>query len=195
MLIIKQLFEADGAGGGGAPEPTPAPAPEPTPEPTPAPAPTPASNVFDAVPEEYAFNLGEGLTISDEQKTAFTAIAKEANMTQAQVDAVLKMHSDIMLDAIRQAEDQRNEWAKECGKQGLLTQQNIGYAKKCIETFGGSEAMQALVDTGAANHPAVQKMLQKIGALISEDNGAGGDKPAQQQVSDADLMFPNSQYK
>lgn len=217
------FYEADGGSGGGTAAGAPPAQPPATPPagggtppaqpPANPPANPPAQNVMDILdgggtppaqspatppagaPEKYVFNLGEGLTISEEQQTALTEIARNANMNQETLDALLKMHSDIMLDTIRQAENQRNEWAKQCHEQGLADKVHIGYAKKCIETFGGGEAMQALVDTGAANHPAVQRMLQRIGELITEDNGGGGDgKPPAQQIKDADLIFPNSQY-
>lgn len=197
-MKFKPFFEADGGAAGGAPpmgggEPANPPANPPA-DPTPGGAaggePAPP-----AAPEQYAFNLGEGLTISDEQKSALTEIAKKANLTQESVDALLKMHSDIMLDTIRQAEDQKNGWVKECHEQGLADKVHLGYAKKCLDTFGGGKATQVLVDTGAINHPEVQRMLQRIGALISEDTGAtGGGNPTPKPLSDAEIMFPNSKY-
>lgn len=193
----KICMDIDGGGGGGEP-----PADPPT-EPTPMDPPTEPKgmpNPFQdkepeapVVPDEYAFNLGEGLTISDELKTQFTEVAKGANMTQQQVDALMKMHSDVILDYTRQAENQANEWATECEKQGLLKAENITLAKEAIAMFGGDEVMQVLVDTGAANHPAVMKMLQTIGGLIHEDKPVSGDS-AGKQKSDADILFGNSKY-
>lgn len=155
-------------------------------------------NVFemggDQVPAEYEFNLGEGLEISDELKAQFSAVAKSAKMTQSQADALMKMHSDVMLDAIKQAEDQRNGWAAECEKQGLISPENIGYARAAVDTFGGSEVMQVLVQTGAANHPAVLKMLQTIGSMIAEDKVPDGQQSKPQQGNTADILFANSKY-
>lgn len=207
--MIKPFYEADGVGGGALPAPVTTPAAEPTAEPTggvqnimtaldgaPATPPAePAPAAEPTVPEQYTFNLGEGLTISDEQQARLTEIAKSANMTQETVDALLEMHSNIMLDTIRQAEDQKNGWVKECHEQGLADKVHLGYAKKCLDTFGGGKATQVLVDTGAINHPEVQRMLQRIGALISEDTGAtGGGNPTPKPLSDAEIMFPNSKY-
>lgn len=206
--MIKPFYEADGVGGGGAPATPAEPATPPAAEPTggvqnimaaldgaPATPAEPAPAAEPTVPEQYTFNLGEGLTISDEQQARLTEIAKNANMTQETVDALLEMHSNIMLDTIRQAEDQKNGWVKECHEQGLADKVHLGYAKKCLDTFGGGKATQVLVDTGAINHPEVQRMLQRIGALISEDTGAtGGGNPTPKPLSDADIMFPNSKY-
>lgn len=206
--MIKPFYEADGVGGGGAPATPAEPATPPAAEPTggvqnimaaldgaPATPAEPAPAAEPTVLEQYTFNLGEGLTISDEQQARLTEIAKNANMTQETVDALLEMHSNIMLDTIRQAEDQKNGWVKECHEQGLADKVHLGYAKKCLDTFGGGKATQVLVDTGAINHPEVQRMLQRIGALISEDTGAtGGGNPTPKPLSDADIMFPNSKY-
>ena len=147
------------------------------------------------VPENYEFNLGEGLTITDEQKTAFTVIAKDAKLTQAQADSLLKMHSEIINGYMHSAEDAIEKNIAECQKQGLTTKENLGYAKAAVDMFGGSEAMQVLVDTGAINHPAVCKLFVTIGQLISEDKAAdshvGGGKGTPRAE---DILFPNSKY-
>lgn len=147
------------------------------------------------VPENYEFNLGEGLTITDEQKTAFTAIAKDAKLSQAQADSLLKMHSEIINGYMHEAEEAIEKNIAECQKQGLITKENLGFAKAAVDTFGGSEAMQVLIDTGAINHPAVCKLFVTIGQLISEDKPAdthvGGGKGTPRAE---DLLFPNSKY-
>lgn len=147
------------------------------------------------VPENYEFNLGEGLTITDEQKTAFTAIAKDAKLSQAQADSLLKMHSEIINGYMHAAEDAIEKNIAECQKLGLTSQENLGFARTAVDTFGGSEAMQVLIDTGAINHPAVCKLFVTIGQLISEDKptdthvGGGKGTPRAE-----DILFPNSKY-
>lgn len=147
------------------------------------------------VPESYEFNLGEGLTITDEQKTAFTAIAKDAKLSQAQADSLLKMHSEIINGYMHAAEDAVEKNIAECEKLGLTSQENLGFARTAVNTFGGSEAMQVLIDTGAINHPAVCKLFVTIGQLISEDKPAdthvGGGKGTPRAE---DILFPNSKY-
>lgn len=147
------------------------------------------------VPENYEFNLGEGLTITDEQKIAFTAIAKDAKLTQAQADSLLKMHSEIINGYMHAAEDAIEKNIAECQKLGLTSQENLGFAKTAVDTFGGSEAMQVMIDTGAINHPAVCKLFVNIGQLISEDKPAdthaGGGKGTPRAE---DILFPNSKY-
>ena len=146
------------------------------------------------IPENYEFKLGEGLTISDELKARFTKVAKEAKLTQAQTDALMDMHSETMLELIHAGEQQAAEWEAECNKQGLLTKEKLGYAVEALNVFGGDEVKQVLIDTGAANHPAVMKMLQTIGELIHEDtNKEGESKPPEQKDLGA-ILFSNSKY-
>lgn len=146
------------------------------------------------VPENYEFNLGEGLTITDEQKTAFTAIAKDAKLSQAQADSLLKMHSEIINGYMHAAEDAVEKNIAECQKLGLTSQENLGFARTAVNTFGGSEAMQVLVDTGAINHPAVCKLFVNIGQLISEDNPPDSHVGGGKTVRPEDVLFPNSKY-
>lgn len=146
------------------------------------------------VPENYEFNLGEGLTITDEQKTAFTAIAKDAKLTQAQADSLLKMHSEIVNGYMHEAEEAIEKNIAECQKQGLITKENLGFAKAAVDTFGGSEAMNVLVQTGAINHPAVCKMCIEIGRLLGEDNPPDTHIGGGKSVRPEDVLFPNSKY-
>ena len=145
------------------------------------------------VPDKYIFDLPEGIQLTDELEKQFTDIAKGAKLTQEQASSLIKLHSDILLDFQRQADKVRNEWADECKKQGLTTPENIRAAKIAIDTFGGGECMQALIESGAAYNPAVQKMLQNIGHLLSEDNAPDGAH-AGKETSTADLLFANSKY-
>lgn len=145
------------------------------------------------VPDKYIFDLPEGIQLTDDLEKQFTDIAKGAKLTQEQASSLIKLHSDILLDFQRQADKVRNDWADECKRQGLTTPENIRAAKIAIDTFGGGECMQALIESGAAYNPAVQKMLQNIGHLLSEDNAPDGAH-AGKETSTADLLFANSKY-
>lgn len=202
------FFEADGAGGGGEPAPSgnpfvtePAPVVEPSGNPTPAgdidPATQPKS-VFDepaVVPDKYEFKLQDGLELTPELEADFTAIAKEAKLTQEQASKLIDLHSKVVLDVMHKQEEIVDGWTAECQKQGLISRENIAAAKLAVNTFGGGEAMQVLVNTGVANHPAIQKMLQKIGGLLMEDQPPDGQAPKAKEPTDADLFFTGAGFK
>lgn len=202
------FFEADGAGGGGEPAPSgdpfvtePAPAAEPSGDPTPAgdldPTAQPNS-VFDepaVVPDKYEFKLQDGLELTPELEADFTAIAKEAKLTQEQASKLIDLHSKVVLDVMHKQEEIVDGWTAECQKQGLISRENIAAAKLAVNTFGGGEAMQVLVNTGVANHPAIQKMLQNIGGLLMEDQPPDGQAPKAKEPTDAELFFPGGGFK
>ena len=202
------FFEADGAGGGGEPAPSgdpfvtePAPAAEPSGDPTPAgdldPTAQPKS-VFDepaVVPDKYEFKLQDGLELTPELEADFTAIAKEAKLTQEQASKLIDLHSKVVLDVRHKQEEIVDGWTAECQNQGLISRENIAAAKLAVNTFGGGEAMQVLVNTGVANHPAIQKMLQNIGGLLMEDQPPDGQAPKAKEPTDADLFFPGGGCK
>lgn len=146
------------------------------------------------VPEEYEFKLGDGLSISDELKARFTKVAKEAKLTQAQANALLDMHSETMLEVLKAGENQAAEWEAECGKQGLLAKEKLGYAVEALNVFGGDEAKQVLIETGAVNHPAVMRMLQTIGELIHEDTNKEGANKTPEKEDLGAILFSNSKY-
>ena len=202
------FFEADGAGGGGEPAPSgdpfvtePTPAVEPSGDPTPAgdidPATQPKS-VFDepdVIPDKYEFKLQDGLELTPELEADFTAIAKEAKLTQEQASKLIDLHSKVVLDVMHKQEEIVDGWTAECQKQGLISRENIAAAKLAVNTFGGGEAMQVLVNTGVAHHPAIQKMLQNIGGLLMEDQPPDGQAPKAKEPTDADLFFPGGGFK
>lgn len=146
------------------------------------------------VPEKYEFHLPEGLTLTEDVEKRFTEMAKSLHLTQEQADGLIKLHSDVMLDAMKQAETVKSEWAQECHKKGLTDAIRLKRAKLAIDTFDDTgEVMKILVESGVAYHPAVQRMLQTMGDVLSEDS-APDSKPAAQAKSAADLLFQNSKY-
>ena len=159
-----------------------------------APQETPAEEAKPVVPEKYEFNLPEGLQLTPEIETQFTEIAKATGMTQEQANGLIKLHSDLMLDVMQKATQQKTAWENECKKAGLTSPEKLQLAKNIVNTFDSTgEVMQVLVESGAAYHPAVMRMLQEMGSLLQEDS-APDSKPAPQAKSAADLLFGNSKY-
>ena len=202
------FFEADGAGGGGEPGHSgdpfvtePAPVAEPSGDPTPAgdldPTAQPKSVFGETAvgPDKYELKLQDGLELTPELEADFTAIAKEAKLTQEQASKIIDLHSKVVLDVMHKLEDIVDGWTAECLKQGLISRENIAAAKLAVNTFGGSEAMQVLVNTGVANHPAIQKMLQNIGGLLMEDQPPEGQAPKATEPTAADLLFTGAGFK
>ena len=146
------------------------------------------------VPEKYEFHLPEGLMMTPEIEEKFTAIAKGMKLTQEQADGLIGLHSEIMLNAMKQAEAQKDAWVDECHKAGLSKPEKLDMAVKAVKAFDETgKVMQELIDSGLAYSPNVQRFLQLIGSYLSEDT-APDNKPAAQAKSAADLLFGNSKY-
>lgn len=160
-----------------------------------APQETPAAaEPAPVIPEKYEFNLPEGLQLTPEIESQFTEIAKATGMTQEQANGLIKLHSDLMLDVMQQATKQKNAWEAECKKAGLTSPEKLQLAKNIVNTFDNTgEVMRVLVESGAAYHPAVLRMLQEMGSLLQEDS-APDSKPAPEAKTAADLLFGNSKY-
>lgn len=146
------------------------------------------------VPEKYEFHLPEGLTMTPEIEGQFTEIAKGIGLTQEQADKLVQLHSNIMMDTMRQAEQQKNKWVEACHKEGLSSPEKLTAAKLAVDTFDDTgRLMPMLIESGIAYAPEFQRFLQTIGGYLKEDT-APDSKPAAQAKSAADLLFSNSKY-
>ena len=131
------------------------------------------------VPETYVFTAPEGKEYDPQVLESFSGAAKEAGLTQ---DAAQKL-IDKMAPAIaaRQADQVvaiHKEWLdastadKEFGGEKLA--ENLGVARKALDSFGTPTLSKLLDDTGLGNHPEVIRLLYRAGKAISEDKFVGG---------------------
>lgn len=131
-------------------------------------------------PEKYEdFKLPEGTEVDTELMGEFTAIAKELNLTQEQAQKLAEIGGKIALKANGPTEKEivdkaKATWGaeaqadKEIGGDKFV--ENLGIAKKALDTFGSVEFKNILGDSGFCNHPEMVRFLYKIGKNISEDN-------------------------
>ena len=160
---------------------------------TAAPAATPEV-AAPAVPESYELKMPDGVALDQEAATEFTAIAKELKLDQATAQKFADVGAKM---AQRQADNHAKlveSWTesvktdKEIGGDKLA--ENLGVARKALDTFGTPELKDVLNSTGFGNHPAVIKAFYKIGQAISEDRFVtGGAKGPETDM--AKRMFPS----
>lgn len=144
------------------------------------------------IPQEYEFKVAEGIELTEDMKNEFTAIAKECKLTQEQASKLIDLHSKRMLDMLGQVEAQHQQWMNETHRLGYDSKQGTADAKLCLDTFGGSDAINVLMESGVIYHPAVFKMFKEIGSLLQEDTAPQG-KSTNPAVKDlGDIFFPNS---
>jgi hypothetical protein len=148
-----------------------------------------------AAPEKYVFKAPEGKEYSPEALTAFEQAARDSNMPQDAAQKFLDKLAPAMEERAKNALDTTlTKWEeaartdKEIG--GDKFDENLGLAKKALETFGSPELTEMLRTSGLGSNPEIIRAFYKIGKAISEDafvSGRAGAKP----VTVAQRMYPN----
>ena len=146
------------------------------------------------VPESYDLKMPEGVQLDSAAAEEFTTIAKELKLDQAAAQKLADIGAKM---ATRQAEAHAQlveTWTeqvktdKEIG--GDKLDENLGVARKAIDTFGSPELKELLNSTGLGNHPEFVKLAFKVGKAISEDRFVTGS-PKGPETDMAKKMFPS----
>lgn len=140
------------------------------------------------VPDKYDLKLPEGVQLDDKGIAAYSDTARELNLTQEAAQMLLDKMGPVIAgrhaETLNQAKTQWLESTKtdkEFG--GDKLQENLGIAKKALDTFGTPELRTLLNESGLGNHPEIIRAFYRAGKAISEDgfvtggrnNGASGD--------------------
>jgi hypothetical protein len=164
-------------------------------------APADATSTQDAkptepvVPETYDLKMPEGVELDQAATTEFTAIAKELKLDQAAAQKLADIGAKMaqrQADAHAQLVETWTEQVKtdkEIGGDKLA--ENLGVARKAIDTFGSPELKALLNSTGLGNHPEVVKLAFKVGKAISEDGFVSGSPKGNTTNDPAKKLFPN----
>lgn len=149
----------------------------------------------DSAPESYELTHPDGIEIDTD---AFTAFARDADLTQDQAQKLLEKMAPAMVARQQAAIEQaRQQWVsdakadKEFGGEKLS--ENLGVAKKAMDQFGSPELKALLEQSGLGNHPEVIRFFFRAGKAISEDRVVTGS--ARGQAFDARSLYPNSNLK
>lgn len=145
------------------------------------------------VPEKYEFKAPEGQQLDAKAIEAITPLFKELGLTndQAQklVDFDTKRQSEAENNANRQYEDTRLGWRNEVikdrdlgdGKAGLKSEAKANI-DRAMQAIGDSKAIDAFKEamdlTGAGDNPAVLRVMNTLGKLLSEGTAVRGAGPA-----------------
>lgn len=151
-------------------------------------------------PEKYEFTAPEGKAYDPGILESFSGAAKEANLPQ---DVAQKL-IDTMVPALqaRQADQLKaihKEWQdassvdKEFGGEKLT--ENLGVARKALDTFATPELRMLLETTGLGNHPEVLRLLFRAGKAISEDKFVGGASSGKGAANPASVLYDKTTQK
>ena len=151
------------------------------------------------VPEKYEFEPPEGVEVDPSK------IAKELGLNQKQfqqlVEYDIQRSAAALEEMSTQFSERINHWAedtkadKELGGESL--DENLGLAKRAIDTFG-SPQLAKLIDApsadnpdglGLGNHPEVIRLFYRVGRAISESDLVTGDNKIEGRDS-LEKMYP-----
>lgn len=125
----------------------------------------------------YEFKLPDGVTFKDGALDDLKATAKELGLTQEQAQRIAdlgaKQSQGFAAQLVEQQKALTAEWAeqtttdKEIG--GDKLPENLGVAKKALDSFGTPALKTLLNQSGLGNHPEIVRFMVKAGKAISED--------------------------
>lgn len=150
------------------------------------------------VPEAYDFRsiVPDGMQYDEKSATAFSAVAKEMNLTQEQASKLASFGMNYMSDGVQAAAAQRmaewNAWGDH-----TKTELGADYNAVIAKAASGIEALsqkipgirQALNETGAGNRIEFVRAFAALGELTSEDSFRGFG-----QASQNDEIYGNTDF-
>jgi hypothetical protein len=132
------------------------------------------------IPKQYTFNDVEGMEINQTERDAFTSLAKENGMTQAQVDSLIKFDierqttaldtDNAEYEALRQEAEEtlKAEWGAEYDTK-------LNDANRAYMQFADDEFKEFNEQTGYANNPVVIRYFSRMAEKFKEADFKMGD--------------------
>jgi len=125
----------------------------------------------------YEFKVPEGFDPNTEGMNELKATAKELGLTPEQAQRIADLGVKQAQGFAAQLADQQKtltaQWAEETTTDkeigGDKLPENLGVAKKALDTFGTKELKTLLNQSGLGNHPEIVRFMVKAGKAISED--------------------------
>ena len=124
----------------------------------------------------------------------FKQLTQQLGLNQEQVEQLLAFETACAAHQtqLRQEDKQKQavSWARQTRAiYGAGLEEEITFALRAANTFGGPELRALLEETGLGNHPVVIRTLSGIGRTISEDACPGGTPAAPQDKTFAQALY------
>ena len=154
------------------------------------------------IPESYdlASVIPEGFELNQERMESFTAVAKEAGLSQENASKLAAYGIQMMQES---ASDVQQEFASKVNTWGEQAKTELGaeFTNTVRLAASGIEVMEKQIpelrtmlnETGAGNHPVMIKAMAMIGKLVAEENGSKllGGQPQAGNTS----IYSNTNFK
>lgn len=134
----------------------------------------------------YTISAPEGSDIDAEVLAAYEGTAKELGLPKDaaqnlinKLTPVMQARADAQVQAVRAAWVESSQRDPEFGGDQQKLTQNLGIAKKALDSLGSPAFRELLESSGLGSHPEMIRLLWKAGKAISEDSFVGGNRGAQ----------------
>lgn len=138
-------------------------------------------NPAPVVPEHYEFTPPDGYGLDDKQMAGFFDAAKEAGLTQDQLQRVGSEGVKLLQNELDRLSNQQMEQARTWQSEVLndkelsdgtdLRPEIKESTARVIDTYGGDTLRKALIETGAGNNPAIIRAFVQIGKAMGASSG------------------------
>lgn len=142
----------------------------------------------DTAPDTYEFTPPEGMEVDPDALSSYQDLAREHGLSQEQFSAITQHglgYFQQQLTALSDAQQARDtQWRnaalsdRDLSDGKTLKPEVMRHVSHVFDQFGGDELRQALIDTGAGNHPQVIQALNNIGKALGAAQTPDKGKPA-----------------
>ncbi len=136
----------------------------------------------------------DGVSFASADWDTFKSLAAELKLSPEQIEKLVAFEASCAQRKTQAKLDEKRQqsatWANETrALYGAGLEQEIAFALRAANTFGGPELRTLLEETGLGNHPVIIRTLSGIGRTISEDTSAGGVPSAPQDKTFAQALY------
>ncbi len=154
----------------------------------------------EGAPETYEeFTFAEGHVADDKKVEAFVEIAKEADLTQEQAQALLNINGELISTHVASQQEAytevRKEWVAtikgDADIGGMKFNDSMKSAKQALKEYGSDELVNTLVTTGLGDNPEFVRFMVNVGRTLGEDTTTVEGAPGTREESIAKVLFPD----
>lgn len=136
----------------------------------------------------------EDVSFQPNQVATFKGLAEELKLSAEQMQKLVDFETQAARENAAKTEEEKRDiiagWARQTkALYGANLEEEISFALRAANAFGGPEFRALLEDTGLGNHPIMLRTLIGIGRCISEDACPGGQPAAKQDKTFAEALY------
>lgn len=158
-----------------------------------------AQSDADGAPETYQFEAPEGVELDEAGSTAFQALLREDNMSQAKAQRYFDLFTKSITDLATQQQAawdaEVQGWVdtavkdQEIGGTEPVMKEKLGVAKLALDKFFGPDFGEVISKFKLGNHPGLIRGLYRMGLTLQEDKSVHRGEQTQTKLSDAEVFY------